>query len=131
MIMSEAETRDVVRHKVFDFTLDTSEPPEQVLAAATDFTIERLRLWPTISSKRYKVHEMRDSWCDCTEGTGPFCVRHHWDWSVPGAVKGVVKESNVHAPPGIEEMRVTTRVAGGSHFEVRMQRTFKGPRARD
>ncbi|GAC1512969.1 MAG: hypothetical protein NVS2B16_16810 [Chloroflexota bacterium] len=113
-------------HKVFDFTVSTPVPSDRVLAAATTFTHDRLRLWPTISSKHYTVHALHETWCDCTEGTGPVWERNHWDWSVPGVVTGTVLASNAHIPPGTEVMRVTARKGGGSHIEVHKERTFTG-----
>jgi len=114
-------------HQIFDFTIETSVSPDRVLAAVTDFTSERPRLWPTSSRRRYRVHAAGETWCDCTEGTGPVWERSRWDWPLPGVVTGVVRASNAHVPPGSEEMRVTPRDGGGSHIAVHKERTFVGP----
>jgi hypothetical protein len=43
----------------FTYTADTSVPPSRVLAALTDFSDHRLRLWPTIDKRYYAVHSLR------------------------------------------------------------------------
>lgn len=112
--------------RMFNFTIDSSVPPETILAAATTFTDDRLRLWPSINRKHYAIHMLHETSCDCTEGTGPFWERNRYDWTVPGLVTSTVLASNAHVPPGTEVMRVTARDGGGSHIQVDKDRTFTG-----
>ena len=54
---------------VLDITVsaDTSAPPEQVLAAATDFSKERVKVW---SNSKPKYFQMHDHGTDFAEVTG-------------------------------------------------------------
>lgn len=113
------------------FSLDSSVPADQVLAAARDFSDHRPVLWPQISRRFYKVHATGDTWADVTEGSdtmGGIWARERYEWSAPGVIRGTVQESNVFTQGGIWELRVEPR-DGGSHIEVVNDRTgssFKG-----
>src|SRR5438045_3132462 len=48
---------------------ETSASPEQVLAAARDFSAHRAQIWPNVETKRLEVHERGDTWAEVTEGT--------------------------------------------------------------
>src|SRR5437764_5932229 len=48
---------------------ETSASPEQVLAAARDFSAHRAQIWPNVETKRLEVHERGDAWAEVTEGT--------------------------------------------------------------
>ena len=65
---------------------ETSASPEQVLAAARDFSEHRAQIWPNVEAKRLEVHERGDTWAVVTEGTmvvGVFWERCRYDWSEP------------------------------------------------
>ena len=89
-------------------TCESTFPPEQVLAAAYDFSERREQMWPKVEAKRLEVHELGDTHADVTEGTlvvGVFWERCRYDWSTPGTVTATVLESNVldgGSPPGCE-----------------------------
>jgi hypothetical protein len=53
----------------FSFEVDTNVPPEQMIAALTDFTENRLRLWPTIDKRYYKVLNLSETSADVEEGS--------------------------------------------------------------
>jgi hypothetical protein len=58
--------------------------PEQVLAAARDFSAQRAQICPNVEAKRLEVHERGDTWADVTEGTmvlGVFWERCRYEWS--------------------------------------------------
>jgi hypothetical protein len=78
------------------FTLESSAPPERVLAAATDFSDRRPELWPNSSR-----------------------------WSTPGTVRATVLESNVFTS-GTWELRAEPRPGGGSRVSVVNDRQTKG-----
>jgi hypothetical protein len=117
----------------FAYTAETPLPPSRVLAALTDFSDNRLKLWPTIDKRYYAVHSLSDTSADVTEGSAVFggiVGREHYDWSSPGVVRATVGESNVAEPGGIWEFRVTPIEGGGSHIAVNFDRKMKGFKGR-
>jgi hypothetical protein len=84
----------------------TSASPEQVLAAARDFSERRPRLWPNVKAKHFEVHDEGADFADVTEGiwiTGLFWERSRYDWSEPGAVTATLTNrtpSSRAAPSG-------------------------------
>jgi hypothetical protein len=46
----------------------TSASPEQVLAAARDFSERRPKLWPNVKAKHFVVHDEGEEFADVTEG---------------------------------------------------------------
>jgi hypothetical protein len=40
---------------------ETSASPEQILAAARDFSVHRAKIWPNVEAKRLEVHERGNS----------------------------------------------------------------------
>lgn len=111
------------------FALETDIPAERVLAAAVDFSEHPPDVWPNISRRFYKVHEVAETWAEVTEGSdmmGGIWASERYDWSVPGVVTGIVQESNVFQPGGIWEIRVQPVAAGGSRIELTRDRRGKG-----
>ena len=89
----------------------TSAPPQQVLAAARDFSPRRAELWPDVHVQHLTIHDIGDSHVDATEGNpwpllGVVWERLHYDWSQPGAVAGTVVDSNLFRPGSTWELRV-------------------------
>jgi hypothetical protein len=107
----------------------TSASPEQVLAAARDFSERRPRLWPNVKAKHFVVHDEGADFADVTEGiwiTGLFWERIRYDWSEPGAVTA----SNA-VQPGSTFGLSAIPSQGGSDVEMTLCRTFrKGPKGR-
>lgn len=111
----------------------TSASPEQVLAAARDFSERRPKLWPNVKAKHFKVHDEGAGFADVTEGiwiTGLFWERSRYDWSEPGAVTATVTDSNaIQAGSTFGLSAVPSE--GGSDVEMTLCRTFrKGPKGR-
>ena len=52
--------------------------------------------------------------------------RLHYDWSQPGALKGVVVESNIFKPGSTWELRATGVHGGGSRVEIAAIRHLRG-----
>jgi hypothetical protein len=50
-------------------TGETAASPEQVVAAARDFSASRAEIWPNVEAKRLEVHEHGHTWAEVTEGT--------------------------------------------------------------
>jgi hypothetical protein len=113
-------------------TDETQASPEQVLAAARDFSARRADLWPDVHVEHLTVHEQGETFADVTEGN-PWPIGYVWerlryDWSTPGSLRGVVTDSNIFKPGSTWEIRATP-VDGGSRVEVigvRHLRGFKG-----
>jgi hypothetical protein len=111
--------------KTFQFSADTSASPERLFEAASDFSEDRRKIWPSVRGKNYQVHALRESWCDCTEGTGlsgsatPTIGRSQASY----ALRLTRQTCTRHPAPG---MHITPREEGGSHVEVHVERTFSG-----
>jgi polyketide cyclase/dehydrase/lipid transport protein len=102
-------------------TLESSATPEEVLAAARDFSPRRAELWPDVHVEHLEVHERGATWADVTEGN-PWPIGHVWerlryDWSEPHAVKATVTDSNIFHPGSTWELRASP-ADGGSRVEV-------------
>jgi hypothetical protein len=109
---------------------ETSVPPDRVLLAAHDFSERRAAIFPAVSVPKLEVHEQRDTSADVTEGTragiGDNWERCEYDWSHPGSVTAVVKDSNVYAVPGSSWEIKATPNETGSRVEMTWVREFRG-----
>jgi len=110
-------------------TETTSVPAERVLAAASDFSSRRARVFPAVSVKHMTVHALDSTAADVTEGTrvGPLVVweRCDYDWSRPGRVTATVTDSNVYGVPA-SRWEITARpVEAGSQVEMTWTRCFR------
>jgi hypothetical protein len=108
--------------------VETTVPPERALAASFDFSERRTHVFPAVSNEYLDVHEVGETSADITEGTragiGINWERCRYDWSQPGSVTASVTDSNVYALGS--SWQITARpTQGGSHIEMRWDRTFK------
>jgi hypothetical protein len=108
---------------------ETALDPEQVLAAARDFSSRREEVFPAVSMDRMEVHGLEDTTADVTEGTstgiGSNWERCDYDWSADGIITATVTDSNVYAVPG-SSWKMTARAnASGSEVEMVWDRTFQ------
>ena len=106
---------------------DSDVPADTVLAAITEFSSRRPKLWPNIDPGVYKVHEVGADWADVTEGSsiaGGVWTRERYEWSVPEVVRATVQDSNIFKS-GFWEMKVRPS-DGGSHIEILQDRQAKG-----
>jgi hypothetical protein len=111
------------------FDMQTSLPPEQVLALLTDFSPRRPQLWPTLAEDLYEVYDVGATSADVREGSpGPVRMWEwaHYDWSVPGRVRWTVQESNYFKPGSYTEVIVEPGDKGGSQIHVESNRTGIG-----
>lgn len=112
-------------------TATTPVPPGKVLAALTDFTADRPRIWPSLDQRYYQVHKLGETSAEVTEGSafaGGVWERARYDWSTSGLVSITVLESNTFAPGGSWTYRVSP-AGDGSRVELTVQRrgrTVKG-----
>lgn len=107
---------------------ETSASPEQILAAARDFSAHRAKTWPNVEAKRLEVHERGNSWAKVTEGTmalGVFWERCRYDWSEPAQVTAAVSESNVFKPGSSWQLQAAPRSGGGSVVETTVVRDYR------
>ena len=105
----------------------TSLTPDQVIAAAADFSDAREKLWSNCKNKYLQVHDRGADFAEVTEGfrlVTVFWERSRYDWSQPGVVKATVMESNVFKPGSTWELRATRR-NGGSKVEMTLNRDFQ------
>jgi Polyketide cyclase / dehydrase and lipid transport len=102
------------------FEVDTALSPQQVRAAATDFSERRPQIWAAIDPKHFTVHTLGDRTAEVTEGGrefGGIWARERYDWSDPAVVVARVLDSNVFCPGSRWELRARPTAAGGSRVE--------------
>jgi hypothetical protein len=107
---------------------ETLASPEQVLAAARDFSAHRAKIWPNVEAKRLEVHERGNSWAKVTEGTmvlGAFWERCRCGWAEPAQVAATVNESNVFKPGSSWQRQAAPRSGGGSVVDTTVVRDYR------
>lgn len=114
-----------------EMDLETTLPPERVIAALTDFSERRPELWPGLSRDWYKVYSVGETTAEVREGTGgkrsPVWARERYDWSTPGVVTWTVVESPFSKPGSFVSARVDSKEGGGSTIHLTWNREGKGP----
>lgn len=106
--------------------VESSAPPERLIAALTDFTDRRPELWPGLNPKMYRVYERGDTWADVQEGNdNRIWARERYDWSIPGTVRWTVEESGFSTTGDFVEAVVTPGTNGGSRVHVTWSRRGK------
>ena len=107
----------------YEFT--TALPPEDVVAALTDFSERRPQIWPGLDPERYRVLELGASSALVTEGSRRPNVwaRERYDWSVPGTVSWRVEESDFCRPPSGIVASVSPGQDSGSRVLIDWERT--------
>jgi hypothetical protein len=106
---------------------ESSLSPEEVVAALTDFSERRPRMWTGISPHYYEVYSVGETNADVREGTkrGPLNVwaRENYDWSTPRTVTWTVKESNFCSVGSYVKAEIRSREGGGSAIKCTWDRT--------
>ena len=105
---------------------------ERFIRALTDFSERRPTIWPDLSAKLFRVHELGPTWADVTEGSeflGDVWGRERYDWSMPGVVRLTLQDSADFVPGTTIEYRVSDR-PGGCRVAVDFQRIARSPRGR-
>jgi Polyketide cyclase / dehydrase and lipid transport len=114
------------------FEVDTPLSPQQVRAAATDFSERRPQIWSGIDPERFSVHALGDTTAEVTEGGrefGGIWARERYDWSDPDLVVAQVLDSNIFGSGSRWELRVRPGPDGGSRVEwasLRQPSSLKG-----
>jgi hypothetical protein len=105
----------------------TSAPPEQVLAAASDLSEARVKVWSNSKPQYFEVHAQGADFAELTEGFRPpfgrVWERSRYDWK-PGPIGQTVIDSNVLAPGSTWELKVSPS-DGGSTVAMRLRREFR------
>src|SRR5437667_4228143 len=112
--------------KTYDIDLEATSPPEQMLAAATDFSERRPDFWPTITRNRYRVFSVGDHTAETEEGTAPVRHRCRYGWTDDGVVRATTVDATVMATGTIWELRVRPRDGGGSNVHIHVEMAFNG-----
>ncbi len=104
--------------------------PQRFIAALIDFSDRRPAVWPGLSPRLYKVHQVGDTWAEATEGTdvlGGIWARERYDWSTPGVVTIRCLESPFFRAGVTTTWRVSP-TPGGCHVDVDLHRIARSPR---
>jgi hypothetical protein len=114
------------------FEVETALSPQQVRAAATDFSERRPQIWSGIDPERFTVHALGDTTAEVTEGGrefGGLWARERYDWSDPELVVARVVDSNIFGPGSRWELRIRPGPDSGSRVEwtsLRQPSSLKG-----
>jgi hypothetical protein len=110
-----------------EMDIETTLPPERVIAGLTDFSGRRPEIWPGITPSLYEVYSVGETSADVQEGTKSpgmtVWAKEHYDWATPGKVTWTVKESNFCAPGSNVSASVEPREGGGSIIHLLWDRT--------
>jgi hypothetical protein len=109
------------------YGVDSRLGPDPILRATVDFSERWPEIWPNVSRKFYRVHELGDCWAEVTEGsTGGTWARERYEWPNPGMVRATVQDSNIFQPGGIWELRARPKEGGGTRIDVLYHRQARG-----
>jgi len=116
--------------RTIDITVETELAPEVVLEAAHDFRMpRRSKIFDAVQPKYFILHSQGADQADVTEGTraGPIVnwERCNYDWSQPGKVVAVVKDTNIYAVPGSTWELTAARIDGKTRVHMIWTRAFK------
>jgi hypothetical protein len=104
--------------------------PRRFIDALTDFSNRRPAIWPGLSPRLYRVHEVGETWAEATEGTdvlGGIWARERYDWGTPGVVTIRCLESPFFRAGTTTTWRVSP-TANGCHVAVELHRIARSPR---
>jgi hypothetical protein len=112
------------------YEADGTITAQHFLAALTDFTDRRPKIWPGLSPRLYRVHDVGDTWAEATEGSdvlGGIWARERYDWSTPGVVTIRILESAFFRP-GVKSTWRISPTPAGCHVDVDLHRIARSPR---
>lgn len=109
----------------FNAVAETSASPDQVIAAARDFSERRAAIWPNVKVGHFEVHATGDAFTEATEYAWPlgFYERCRYEWPRPDQVRATVLESNVLMPGSTWEL-TTVPTDDGTRVETVFRRDF-------
>jgi len=116
----------------FTFHLDVRDPPAKVLGAMLDFSERRPEIWPNLTARLYRLHELGAGTADVTEGSAILGIevweRVTYEWT-DSVVRGVITDGKIFESGGTFEFRVEPR-GDGSRISVDYHRRSKTPLGR-
>jgi hypothetical protein len=111
----------------FSFQVVVRDPPEKVIGAMVDFSEHRPEIWPNLTARLFRVHELGPASADVTEGTAIPGVdvweRVAYEWT-DDFVRSVVVDGRIFEPGGTFELRVEAQ-GSGSRISVDYDRRSK------
>lgn len=111
----------------FSFQVDVRATPDQVMAAYVDFSDRRPEIWPNLTARLYKVHDLGPATADVTEGTAVLGLvaweRVSYTWT-DSVVRTVITDGSIYEAGGIADLRVEPR-GDGSRITVDFRRRPK------
>lgn len=120
-------------YKTSDIELDisvseeTSASPEQVLAAVSDVSDERVKVWANSKPQHFQIHDQGPNFAEVTEGFRPpfgrVWERSRYEWE-PGAIRQIVIDSNVLTPGSTWELKVS-RGGDNTSVDMHLRREFR------
>ena len=111
------------------FTETTSSSPAQFIAALTDFSPGRSKIFGNSADSYLKVHEQRPGHADVTEGSGGVWERLSYDWTDPNHVVARTTDSNTWGGSSGHDYRFTRNADGTTEIDyvvVREGKNAKG-----
>ena len=114
---------------MLEITTSATTPltPEQVIAAAADFSDGRETLWSNAKNKYLRVHDQGANFAEVTEGLrmiGVFWERSRYDWSERGTIRQTIIDSNVITPRSTWQLTATAQ-SDGSDVAMHLSREFR------
>lgn len=112
------------------FTFDTELPPERIIAALTDFSANRLTIWPSLDPEKFEVRDIGPDFAVVREGSQSpnIWAVERYDWSRPGRVMWTLEESDVFRPGSRIELTAEPNGHGGSHVAMDAHRVAWSPK---
>lgn len=113
-------------------TVETDVAADTIRRGLLDFSEERPNRWPQLDPKTYRVHWIRDTSAEITEGS-PFPKvwnRELYDWSHPTIISWTAQESNFCMPGSHVSMDIQPLASGGTAVTVTWDRTAANARGR-
>jgi hypothetical protein len=103
------------------------DPPVKVIEAMIDFSERRPEIWPNLTARLYRVHELGPGTADVTEGTAVVGLevweRVSYEWT-DSTVRSVITDGTIYEPGGTFELRVEPH-RDGSQISVVFDRRPK------
>src|SRR3984893_15061719 len=112
------------------FQVESKLSLEAVLAALTDFSPSRAKVWPNIDSDHFKLHTQGPGWAEVTEGSS--VAGGVWDRersscdAADGTVAVETLYSNTWGPGSSWDYRLTPGTSGATRIAVTAVRNGKG-----
>jgi len=104
--------------------------PQRFIDALTDFSDRRPAIWPGLSPRLYRVHDVGETWAEVTEGSdvlGGIWARERYDWSTAGVVTIRILESPFFRTGTTTTWQVSP-TPSGCRVDVDLHRIARSPR---